>query len=129
MPQILRDQIDLLRPLRLELLRFAHEAREGLGAMFAAHQGDRAERARVVAAFGDLEVAHVRLIAEELPDTGVRSDRVGNQAALRELGHEMMKLREPEKQIDFGNLSLQLMLVSLHETTDRHDRLDRRSCL
>ena len=41
-----------------------------------------------------------------------------------QLGHKVVQLGESQKEIDLGNLSLQLMLVSLHETTDRHDRLD-----
>ena len=66
MPQILRDQIDLLRALRFELLCLTHKPHQRFGAVLAAHQRDGAERARVVAAFGDLEVPHMRLIAQEL---------------------------------------------------------------
>ncbi len=123
MSEILGHEIDLLRPLRLELLRLAHQPCERLGTVLAAHQGNGAEGAGVVAAFGDLEVANVRLIAEELADPGMLGDGIGDQTPPGKLGDEMMELRKAEKQIDLRNLLLQFLLVSLNETTDRDDRL------
>jgi len=123
MPQVLRHQVDLFRALRLELLRLAHQADERLGAMLAAHQRNGAEGAGVVAAFRDLEITHVRLIAEELSYAGMLGDGIGDQTPPGKLGDEMMELRKAEKQIDLRNLLLQFLLVSLNETTDRDDRL------
>ena len=60
MREILRDEIDLARALRLEQLRLANDLVERERAMLAAHERNRAERAAVVAAFADLEVADVR---------------------------------------------------------------------
>src|SRR5207248_5469404 len=59
--QVLRDEVDLLRPLRLELLRLAHQALQRLRAVLPPHQGDGAKGARVVAAFGDLQIPYVDL--------------------------------------------------------------------
>ena len=64
--EILRDEIDLARALRLEQLRLAHDVVERERAMLAAHQRNRAERAPVVASLADLEIAHVREPADEL---------------------------------------------------------------
>ena len=124
MSKVLRHQIDLLGALGLELLGLAHQARQRLGAMLAAHQRNRAERAGVIAAFGDLEIADVWLLAEKLPDTGMGGDRVRDQAALRQLGDQVVQLREPQHQVDFRDLRRQLLLVALHETSDGDDRLD-----
>ena len=123
MAEILGDEVDLPRSLRLERLRLSHQPLERLGAVLPPHQRDRAERARVVAPLGDLQVAHVGLVPEELPHTGVSGDRVVDQAPLGELGDEMMEVREAEEQVDLGDLALQLLLVALHQATDRHDRL------
>src|SRR2546425_7314987 len=51
-------------------------------------------------------------------------DRIGDQAALRELRDEMVQLGESEEQIDFGNLLRELLLVALDQTSDGHDGLD-----
>ncbi len=66
----------------------------------------------------------MRRISEELPHAGVGGHRVGNQPALGEHRHEVVQVGESEKQIDFRDLLLQLLLVSLHETADGNDRLD-----
>ncbi len=66
----------------------------------------------------------MELIAEELAHARMRRDGIGDQAAFRELRNEMVQLGETEKQVDFRNLGLQLLLVPLDEATDRHDRLD-----
>jgi hypothetical protein len=124
MAEILRDEIDLLRALRLELLRFAYQARERFGAMFAAHQRNGAEGAGMIAALRNLQIAHMRLIAEELADTGMRGDRVIDETALRELGNEVLELGESQKQVDFGDFLLQLVLIALDETPDRDDGFD-----
>ncbi len=124
MSQVLGHQIDLLGALRLERLRFAHEALQRLGAVLAAHQGDGTEGARVVAAFGDLQITHVGLVAEELPHAGVSGNGIGDQSALGELGHEVMQVREPQKEVDLGNLVLQFLLISLDQAPDGHDRFD-----
>src|SRR2546427_12152633 len=123
MPQVLRDEVDLFCTLRLELLRFAHEPGERLGAMLAAHQRDGAEGAGVVAAFRNLQISYMRLVAEELPDSGMLGDRIGDQTPLGKLWDQMVELGEPEKEVDLGNLLLQFLLVSLNETPDGHDRL------
>ena len=119
--EVLGDEVDLLRPLRLELLRLVHQARERLGAVLAAHQRDRTEGAGVVAAFGDLEITHVRRVSEELPDAGVARDRVGNQPALGEGRHEVVQVGESEKEIDLRNFLLQLVLVPLDQAADGND--------
>ncbi len=90
MTEVLSHEIDFLRALRLELLRFAYQSCERLRAMLATHQRDGAEGARMVAAFRDLQIPHVRLIAEELPDTGVGGDRIGDQSPFSERRNEMV---------------------------------------
>jgi hypothetical protein len=129
MAQVLRHEVDLFRALRLEGLRLAHQPLERLGAVLAAHQRDGAEGAGVIAPLRDLEVAHVGLVAQELADPGVGGDRIGNQAALRQLWDQVMELRKAQEEVDFRNLVLELMFVALHETPDRHDRLDPRLLL
>ena len=62
--------------------------------------------------------------AEELPDAGVRGHGIGQQPTFGECGDQMMKIREAQEEIDFGHLFLQFFLITLHETADRHDRLD-----
>ena len=54
--RVLGDEDQLLHALRLERLRLPHEGRDRPRAHEAAHLRDRAERARVVAALGDLKV-------------------------------------------------------------------------
>ena len=71
MPEILGNEIDFFGALRLELLRLPDEPGQRLGAVFPAHQRNRAERAGVIAALGDLEVTNVRLVAEELAHAGM----------------------------------------------------------
>ena len=71
--EILRDEIDLARALRLEQLRLAHDLVERERAVLAAHERNRAERAAVIAPFADLEVAHVRQVAGEEAHAGMRS--------------------------------------------------------
>ncbi len=51
-------------------------------------------------------------------------DGIGDQSALGELGHEVMQVREPQKQVDLGDLVLQFLLIALDEAPDRHDRFD-----
>ena len=92
MTEVLGHEIDFLRALRLELLRFADQAGKRLGAVLAAHQRDRAEGAGVIAAFGDLEIAHMRLTPEELTHAGVRCNGILDETALRQLGDEAMQL-------------------------------------
>ena len=121
-PQVLRHQVDLLRPLRLEQLRLAHQALQRLGAVFPPHQRDGAERARVIAALGDLQVAHVDLVAQELADAGVGRHGVVDQAALGQGGYEVVEVRESEKQVDLGDLLRQLPLVALDQAADGDDR-------
>ncbi len=66
----------------------------------------------------------MRLVAQELPHAGVSGHRVGDQAALGELGHEVMEIGEPEEQVHFGDLGLQFLLIALDQAPHRHDRLD-----
>ena len=129
MAQVLRDEVDLLRPLGLQRLRLAHQPLERLGAVLAAHQRDRAERAGVIAPFGDLEVADVVGAAQELADAGMRGDGIREQAPLSERGDELVQIGESQEEIDFRHLSCQLLLVALHQAADRHDRFDRRFLL
>jgi hypothetical protein len=71
MGEILRHEVQLARTLRLEQLRLADDVGEGEGAMPAAHQGNGAEGAPVVAPFADLQIAHVRQLAREPPHARV----------------------------------------------------------
>ncbi len=57
---VLRDQQQLLHALRGELVGFLDDRVDRPAAVVAAHLGDDAERALVVAAFGNL---HVRVVA------------------------------------------------------------------
>ncbi len=123
MSEVLGHQIDLLRTLRLEPLCLTYQPGERLGAVLAAHQRNGAEGAGVVAALGDLEVAHVRRVAQELADARMAREGVVDQPALGERRHQVMEVGESEKQIDLRDLLLELLLVSLDETSDRDDRL------
>ena len=58
--RVLRDQVQLPRARRGELPRFLDQPLNRLGAVLAANAGDGAERAGVVAAFGDLEIGRPR---------------------------------------------------------------------
>src|SRR5439155_12814574 len=58
-------EVDLLRALRLEHLRFTHQTLERFGAVLPAHQRDGTECARVVATLRDLEVTNVGRVPEE----------------------------------------------------------------
>src|SRR5207249_9838795 len=64
--QVLGHEVDLLRALRLEHLRFTHQTLERFGAVLPAHQRDGTECARVVATLRDLEVTNVGRVPEEL---------------------------------------------------------------
>jgi hypothetical protein len=83
--------------------------------------GNGAEGAGVVAPFGDLEITHVRGAAQELPHPGMPGDRIRNETPAGELGHEVVEIGEPEKQIDLRHLRLQLIFVALHQAPDGHD--------
>src|SRR5207249_11672471 len=113
--QVLSYQVDLLRTLRLKRLRLAHQTLERLGAMLPAHQRDGAEGARVVAALGDLEIANVACVTEELADARMGRQRVVDQPPLGERRHQVMQIRKPEKQVDLRDFPLQLLLVPLDE--------------
>src|ERR1041385_3981315 len=92
--------------------------------MLAAHEWNRAERAAVIAAFADLEVAHVRQSAGEHSHAGVhRRHIVGRQeSALLELWNESIHFRRTEEEIDLGQRVDQLVLVPLDHTPDANDR-------
>src|SRR5207247_5113079 len=77
--QVLGHEVDLLRALRLEHLRFTHQTLERLGAVLPAHQRDGTECAGVVATLRDLEVANVGSVPEELADARVARERVVDQ--------------------------------------------------
>jgi len=113
-----------LRALRLEHLRFTHQALERFGAVLPAHQRDGTEGARVVATLRDLEVTNVGRVPEELADARVARERVVDQAALGERRHQVMQVGEPEKQVHLGDLLLQLLLVALDQASDGHHRSD-----
>ena len=93
--------------------------------MAATHEGNRAEGACVVASFGDLEVAHVRLVSEVLPDSGVRRYRVPKQPSLRELRHQRVQVMEAQEHVDLGHLLPQVFLVPLDEAPHCNHGLDR----
>ena len=122
MAEVLRHEVDLLRPLRFELLRFPHQPLERLGAVLAPHEGNGAEGAGVVAALRDLEIADVRRISQELADAGMPRDGILDEPAAAQLGHEVVQIREAEEEIDLGNLRLQLLLVALHQASRGYDR-------
>ena len=69
-----------------------HETRERFGAMLPAHQRDGAEGAGVVAAFRNLQISHMRLIAQELPHARMLGDWISDQSPPSELGNEMVQL-------------------------------------
>ena len=103
MREVLRDQVDLARALQLEELRLAHDVIERERAMPAAHERDRAERAAVVAAFADLEVADVRQVARVEPDAGMHQRRrVVEQSARRDFADQPVGFAGAEEEVDFG---------------------------
>jgi len=65
----------------------------------------------------------VRRVAQELADARMAREGVVDQPALGERRHQVMEVGESEKQIDLRDLLLELLLVSLDETSDRDDRL------
>ena len=85
MREILRDEVDLDRTLRLEELSFPDELTEPERAVPAAHQRNRAERTAVVASLAHFEIAHVRQVAREEPYTRMYHRSVFDEAALVQL--------------------------------------------
>jgi len=55
---------------------------------------------------GDLEVADVGRVTEELADARVAREGVVNQPALGERRHQVVEVGEPEKQVDLRDLLL-----------------------
>src|SRR6266550_6733855 len=92
--------------------------------MLAAHEWDRAEGASVVAAFTDLEVAHMRQSAGEHADARMhgRDVAVSDQAARFELGDQPIHLGRSEKEVDLGESVAELAFVPLHHAADADDR-------
>ena len=127
MREVLRDEVDLARALQLEQLRLAHDFVERERAVLAAHERDRAERAAVVAAFADLEVAHVRQVARVEAHARMRDERrLGIEHAAREqLGNEAVHLGRAEEEVDLGELARELGLVALDHASNGDDRLAR----
>ena len=56
--------------------------------------------------FGDLEVADVRRVSQELAYARMRRDGIFDETAAAQLGNEVVQVREPEEQIDFGHFRL-----------------------
>jgi hypothetical protein len=102
-----------------------HQLIEREGAMAAAHERDRAERAPVIAPLTDLEIANVRKVAGIEPHARVFHRRIAKHAAALELGHEAIHFRGAEKQVDFRQMLEQLLLVALDHTADGDDGLTR----
>src|SRR6185503_1928473 len=119
MREILGDEIDLFRPLHLEQLRLANDIALAEGAMFPAHQGNRAECTAVIASFADLEISHVRQIARVNADARMSCDGIAsNDSALVKLLREPSTFRRAEEEVDFGQRFDQLILVALdHAST------------
>src|SRR5205809_355747 len=91
--------------------------------MLPSHQRNRAERAAVIAAFADLEIANVRQIARVNAHTWVEHFRVrGKKSALDQLRDEPVALRRAQKQIHFWQLGGELSSVSLDHASHRNDR-------
>ena len=68
----------------ITLLRLLHQSIEWLRPVLAAHDGDRAKRTRVIASFGDLQIAHMGVLTQKLADAGVARGGVLEQTALGE---------------------------------------------
>jgi hypothetical protein len=90
--EVLRDEIDLARSLRLEQLRLAHDIVEAEGAMLSTHERDGAEGTAVVAAFADLEIPDVRQVAREQADAGMQRRRFVDQPSRLELREQPIDL-------------------------------------
>src|SRR4051812_19668930 len=118
MREILRDEVDLDRPLCLEELRLTNHIRQGERAMAPPHEWYRAEGAAVIAPLAHLEIPDVRETAREHTHTGMHRGYVVDQPALVELRDEPIHLRRAEKEIDFGKGVRQLLLVALHHAAD-----------
>src|SRR2546422_2740425 len=104
--QVLGHEVDLLRALRLEHLRFTHQALERFGAVLPAHQRDGTEGARVVATLRDLEVTNVGRVPEELADARVARERVLDQPALGERDRKSTRLNSSHGYISYAVLCL-----------------------
>ena len=120
--EILRDEIHLDRSLRFEPPGLLHQPPEPEGAVTTAPQGDGAERAPVVAALADLQVAHVAG-SERKPVAGMRGARpLRQQSALDQLGHEPVEIAQAQEQIHFGEGGLEFVPVALDHAPDGDDR-------
>src|SRR5204862_7346739 len=99
MAQVLGHEVDLLRALRLEHLRFTHQALERFGAVLPAHQRDGTEGARVVAPLRDLEVTNVGRVRAELADARGAPKRFLEPARPGAAGHRAGRAGDPEEQV------------------------------
>src|SRR4029078_12999835 len=138
---VLRDEAELLDARGLELLRLDDETLDGAAAVAPAPHRDGAERTRVVATFGDLEVrvaARREQARRRVVEHQVRRRRQRRTAA--ELHHlvDLAALGETDEAVDLRDLALQLLAVAVdHAAGDqqalalrlarRHleDRVDR----
>jgi hypothetical protein len=117
--QVLRNQVDLARPLHLQQLCLAHEVIKSERPMLSAHERNCTEGAAVVAPLAHLEVAHVRRLAGEYAHARVLEQRSSNQAALDHLRQQAVRLRRAEEHIDLGKRVDQLVLVPFDHAADR----------
>ncbi len=124
--RVLRHDVELPHAGRRQPLRLAHELLEGLGAMQAAHQRDRAERARVVAPFADLEIRRVRRVAGEDAERPLHERhplRLGEVAPIAQRRNQAAQLAQPQEEVDLRDLHRQLVAVALDEASHRHHGL------
>ena len=63
-------------------------------------------------------------VPEELPHARMRGDRVRDQAARGERGHQVVEVREAKEQVDLGDLGRELCAIALDQAPHRDDGLD-----
>jgi hypothetical protein len=121
--EVLRDEVHLARALKLEQLRLPNDVGQRERPMPAAHQWDGAEGAAVVAALADLQVANVGKVTRIDAHSRVIRERVPEEASLGQLRDEPIGFRGSQKEVDLGKGGGQLVLVSLHQASNRDQRL------
>src|SRR4029078_8267104 len=100
---VLRDEAELLDARGLELLRLDDETLDGAAAVAPAPHRDGAERTRVVATFGDLEV---RVAARR------------EEARRRVVEHQVRRRRQRRAAAELHHLVHLAALGRAHETLD-----------
>ena len=121
--EILRDEIDLARALRLEQLRLAHDFVERERSCLPRMSGIAQNAQPWSHPSLIFEVADVGQPGGELPHARMRDRHVlgGEQAALFELRDEAIHLRRAEEEIDLGQRSTELVLVALDHAPHADD--------